>query len=201
MPTPTIRFYTIGESRIPVAITRKRVRNLRLRYKDGAASATLPYGVDPSFAERFIARALQRLSAKEGRREPPTHDGGTHVLGKYIQDSREETEILSSFVKEAKPLFEERLRYYEGLMGIEEPYKLRVKTLKTLYGVNSKKTHAITLGSVLYHYALPIIDSVVVHELAHHFVRNHSQAFYDVVLRYCPDYRKQHKKLREQIYE
>ncbi len=197
----TIRVYSILDKKIHVAITRKRVRNLRLRYRDGEAKATIPYGTTSEFMDDFIIKALTRLTSKEDKMEAPTHDGYTHVLGKRIEDSREESEILASFVKKAIPLFEERLRYYEGLMGIGEPYKLRVRTMTTRYGVNSKRTHTITLSTLLYHYSLDTIDSVVVHELAHHYVFDHSKAFYDVVLRYCPNYKESHKKLRDQIYE
>ncbi|MBQ7243982.1 MAG: M48 family metallopeptidase, partial [Bacilli bacterium] len=46
-----------------------------------------------------------------------------------------------------------------------------------------------------------IIDSVVVHELAHHYQFDHSKKFYDIVYRYCPDYDKLRKKLIHDQFE
>ena len=81
-------------------------------------------------------------------------------------------------------------------MNIKSDYDVRVKTVKTIYGSNSNLTKTITFNSVLIHYSLDIIDSVVVHELAHDLVRNHSKEFYKVVLKTMPDYYLRDKKLR-----
>jgi len=40
-----------------------------------------------------------------------------------------------------------------------------------------------------------------VHELAHDVVSDHSKRFYELVMRYCPDYWEKHDKLRKRIYE
>jgi len=42
---------------------------------------------------------------------------------------------------------------------------------------------------------LPVAESVVIHELAHTIHMNHSKAFYGLVERFCPDYRKLQKHL------
>ena len=90
-----------------------------------------------------------------------------------------------------------RNQYYEQVMGIRTPYKVRVRKMTTRYGSNSKSTHSITYSMVLMHYSCEIIDSVIVHELAHHFVRDHSKKFYNVVYQYCPNYKALHKRLRK----
>ena len=86
-------------------------------------------------------------------------------------------------------------------MGVTSPYRVRTAKLKSRYGSNSRRTHKLSFASSLIHYPVEVIDSVVVHELAHHFVFDHSKSFYNVVLRYCPAYWEMHKRLRKKIYE
>ena len=50
----------------------------------------------------------------------------------------------------------------------------------------SKKT--LTFSFVLIHYSKEVIDSVVIHELAHDLFFDHSSNFYNVVYNYCPNY-------------
>ena len=67
--------------------------------------------------------------------------------------------------------------------------------MKSRYGSNNKRSKTITYSLTLMHYSLEIIDSVVVHELTHCFVYDHSDNFYRLLYKYCPDYDKLRKKL------
>ena len=42
-----------------------------------------------------------------------------------------------------------------------------------------------------------LIDYIITHEFCHFKVHNHSKDFYDEVIKYCPDYKKCIKKLKE----
>ena len=55
---------------------------------------------------------------------------------------------------------------------IKKPYRVSVKKMTSRYGSNSSQTHTVSYSLVLLHYSVEIIDSVIVHELAHDFVRN-----------------------------
>ena len=46
-----------------------------------------------------------------------------------------------------------------------------------------------------------VIDTVVVHELCHHFRFDHSPKFYALVYTYCPEYKSLHRYLTKRIYE
>ena len=52
-------------------------------------------------------------------------------------------------------------------------------------------------NKVLFHYNKAIIDYVVVHELAHikHF--DHSPKFWEMVEKYCPNYKELRKELKK----
>ena len=56
---------------------------------------------------------------------------------------------------------------------------------------------SIRLNWRLVHFALPVIDYVVAHELAHLREMNHSPAFWDVVRSVLPDYEHSRLTLRD----
>ena len=89
---------------------------------------------------------------------------------------------------------------YENKMNLPS-YRISVRNMTTRYGSNSLRSKHITFALVLVHYSTEIIDSVIVHELAHIKEFNHSQKFYDVVYKYYPNYDECHAKLRKGIYK
>ena len=73
--------------------------------------------------------------------------------------------------------------------------------MKSRYGSNNKSTKTITYSLVLLHYSPEIIDSVIIHEIAHCFAYNHGDNFYKVVYKYCPNYDILRKKLIKAEFE
>lgn len=74
-------------------------------------------------------------------------------------------------------------------------YEVKVRKMSTRYGTNNKNKKTITYSYSLIHYDEAIIDSVIIHELSHCFVYNHSNKFYDVLYKYCPKYNEYRRKL------
>ena len=79
--------------------------------------------------------------------------------------------------------------------------KVRIRKMTTRYGSNSLSNKSITYSTILMHYQVDIIDSVIIHELAHCYVSNHSQEFYKIVYKFCPNYKKLHNNLKKGNYE
>ena len=111
---------------------------------------------------------------------------------------------IDDLYKKLKPylldIVVKRVRYYEAKMGISKPYNVKVRDMSSRYGSNVKSSYTVTFALLLVHYSINIIESVIVHELAHDKVYNHSAKFYDVVYKYCPDYDRLHNHLRKKIY-
>ena len=87
--------------------------------------------------------------------------------------------VQSWFQRQAKRIFEERCRHFAARLGVRMT-RLSLSSAATRWG-SAGADGAIRLHWRLVHFALPTIDYVVAHELAHLREMNHSAAFWDVV--------------------
>ena len=80
-------------------------------------------------------------------------------------------------------------------MNIPTSYQVKITSMRSSVGKNYYMKNLLTFDHKLIHFSLEIIDSVVIHELTHYFVQNHSKEFYDILLKYCPNYKILSQKL------
>ena len=73
---------------------------------------------------------------------------------------------------------------------------LKIKKMKTRWGVCNTRNKLVTLNLELFRYDIECLDYVIIHELAHFLVPNHSKHFWEIVEKYCPNYKEIRKKLR-----
>lgn len=100
--------------------------------------------------------------------------------------------------KQMRKVFEERLETCYKLFEEDIPYpKLKIRSMKTKWGVNHKLDSSITLNAKLIRYDISVIDYVIIHELSHFVHFDHSRAFWNTVSKYMPDYKKAVKVLKE----
>ena len=119
-----------------------------------------------------------------------------------IMDNRiyvKSKEYLDKWLKkETKRIFSERLAIIYNQFEENIPYpNLRIRKMKTRWGVCNKKSITVTLNSELIRYSLDKLDYVIVHELSHLVHFNHSKQFWDLVSKYCPNYKKIKKDLKD----
>ena len=97
----------------------------------------------------------------------------------------------------ALALFQDHLEicYQKFTRNIPHP-TLRLRKMKTRWGVCNTKTHVITLNTELLKKEIKCLDYVIVHELSHLVEANHSKRFWKVVEENFPDYQIYRKKLR-----
>jgi predicted metal-dependent hydrolase len=70
-----------------------------------------------------------------------------------------------------------------------QPGRIRITSARTRWGsCSSKGTLSFTWRLVMA--PLEVVDYVVIHELAHLRVKNHSQVFWDSVAALMPDYKR-----------
>ena len=188
-----------------LVITKKRIKSIIFKYdeKTDTIKVSAPYLTSQRRIEKSLQDCLPKLFKKLEKVNHPAYTNGyLRILGDelYVGEMSQE-EINAYYKKKAEKVFSHELDYYSSLMKVSPKYKLKIRSMTTRYGVNNKRDHSITLQLELIQYSLDIIDSVIIHELAHHFVFNHSKQFYDIVYKYCPDYKILRKKLINKIYK
>lgn len=205
------KFFCInsGGNKYNVYVNYKRIRKIYFRIKNYDIYVSCPIFT----TQAYIEKALLELLSKQKYSNKPYNDEYVYILGekKYFDDGFVRAfnhyvlfGNIDNFYENIKPYFLEYMtslvREQEIIMGIDKPYKVRVKRAKTFFGCNYSKTHAITFDIILLHFSEDIIKSIVIHELCHDKIKNHKQEFYDLVLKYCPNYKTLHKKLVGNIY-
>lgn len=110
-----------------------------------------------------------------------------------------EKELDKYIKKNTLELFKERLDYNYNLFLENIPYpKLKIRTMKTRWGVCNKRDNSVTLNSKLIGYNIEALDYVIIHELSHFVHFNHSKEFWMLVSKYNPNYKQIKKYLKEE---
>ena len=103
--------------------------------------------------------------------------------------------LISWYQSLAKDIIIDRVHQYTSHFSVQ-PNRIRIKSCKTRWGSCSSKRN-LNFNWALIMAPLPIIDSVVVHELCHLIHLNHSKAFWNLVKSLDPDYLSHRDWLKE----
>ncbi|CAN7151315.1 M48 family metallopeptidase [Rhizobacter sp. LjRoot28] len=105
--------------------------------------------------------------------------------------------VQSWLQRQARQLFETRCRHFAAQLGVQ--YKrLSLSSAQTRWG-SASADGSIRLNWRLVHFAMPTIDYVVAHELAHLREMNHSPRFWDVVRSVMPDFERARGSLKDDV--
>ncbi len=206
----------LGMYEVPLEIIRKKNKNIYFRFNDeGILVITCNRFVSEKELRNLIVqneKSLLRMYEKYMKELEKAKQ--FYYLGKpytLVYDEKvKEVEIKENFIyardskkleqwqkKECMKIFEERvnvlLRHFSNL----PLFTLKIRKMKTRWGVNNVTKRIITLNSELLRKDVDLIDYVIIHELCHFYEANHSNKFwYQVSLRY-PDYKMARKRLRD----
>lgn len=98
--------------------------------------------------------------------------------------------------KHSLEVFQKRLELYINDFDNLPKFRLRVRKMKTRWGVCNKGSMTVTLNTLLIHKRPDLIDYVIVHELSHFEHMDHSTAFWNCVGQHYPNYKNARKELR-----
>ena len=113
----------------------------------------------------------------------------------YVKNKRELDKYIN---REIVKIFSERLEYYFNMFEEKIPVpNLKIRKMTSRWGVCNTKNHNVTLNYYLSRYDIKCLDYVVVHELSHFIHPNHSKNFWNLVSKYCPNYKECRRMLKE----
>ena len=156
----------------------------------------------------FLRKALSRVKKKLEKEELFYYLGKKYDIIKVpfenieVSDDKvfvkDEKTLEKWLKKEIKRIFSERLEYNYNLFDEDIPFpKLKIRSMKTRWGVCNKRDNFVTLNSKLIKYSIHEIDYVIIHELSHFVHFDHSREFWETVRIYMPDYKKAVAILKE----
>ena len=113
----------------------------------------------------------------------------------YLPERDAESALKKYLKKIAKLYFSQRIDYLSGVTSLK-PSEVKVGSAKSRWGSCNAKG-IINLSFYLLLCPTDIIDYVLIHEMCHLKYMNHSNAFWDEVEKYVPDYKKKRKWLKD----
>ena len=172
----------------------QRLQAAKVVWQDGT---TLPY-----LGETVIVLLDARISGaqlnSDGQSLPGVPRLTLHVGLPHSATQDQIRDAVQSWLqRQAKRIFEERCAHFAPQLAVRVR-RLSLSSASTRWG-SASANGAVRLNWRLIHFALPVIDYVVTHELAHLREMNHSPAFWDVVRSVLPDYERSRGALRTEV--
>lgn len=203
----------IDGQELEVVIERKRIKNIYFRINEKKQIyVTCPRLVSEREIKKLLEqnrKSLERMYKKTSKRD--IEKDKIMLLGKELdyvyykkvmfQDNLAfgpSVEAVNEYLeKHSLPVFQKRLDIYtKEFVGLPK-FRLRVRKMKSRWGVCNKGSMTVTLNTLLIHKSYFLIDYVIVHELSHFDHMDHSTAFWKCVEKHYPEYKKARKELRD----
>lgn len=118
-----------------------------------------------------------------------------YILSKTGTDAENEKALIEYLKSNLFDYVAARQIFYEKKMNVPI-HNCKVVNKTTTWGTNNIRTRNISYSAKLLHFNKKVIDYVIIHELAHYLVPNHSDEFWQVVEKFMPDYKEHKKELR-----
>ena len=167
----------------------KKARKIRLSvYYNGNFTVTIPHRIRENEAERFILKKSKWIITKI------TYFKNSHPEI-ILENNKNDYKI---YKEKALTLAKERVYYFNKIYGFKFN-KIFIKNQKTRWGSCSRK------GNINFNYKIALLpeklaDYIIVHEICHLGEFNHSQSFWDLVIKTTPDYLEIGKELKKSLY-
>lgn len=167
---------------ISYQLTYKKVKNLNMRvHPDGTVWVSAPKRVSVSEIDRFVESKANWLAAARERLQART------TVPKDTHSNQECLALFTMISDRIYPMFAAK---------IGEKPELRVRWMKSRWGVCYPAKHRITLNQQLFEKPLAAIEYVVLHEYMHFLYPNHQKGFHAAMAKAMPDYQERRSLLK-----
>lgn len=200
---------------VEVIIVRKQNKNIYLRFKENQKLyATCNKWVTERQIEKLIDDNYEKITKMYQTIKKTNYNDAffnylgkkyTIVYDKSVKEPHFEVDLIIAkdekmlnkfYLSEASRIFNAEVKRILPYFKNIPKFTLKIRNMKTRWGVNNQGSHTITLNSELLKKEIDLLDYVVIHELCHFYEANHSNRFWAHVETYYPKYKEARKRLR-----
>lgn len=195
-----------------VVIIKKSIKNIYFRVKeDLKIYVSCSYLCSDSYIEKLLIKNEKDILKMYNNMKSKVRDNSNiYYLGEkleFIEAKRVSVvdscaygpsiEKINEYLeKNSLIFFESRLNRLMIQFKDLPKFRLRIRKMKTRWGVCNKSSMTVTLNTELIHKDVSLIDYVIIHELCHFKHMNHSDSFWNEVEKYYPYYKLARKRLK-----
>ena len=211
--------YVIDNKVYEVIIIKKRNKNTYIRVKDDMKIyVTTNYLVSKRYVKNllddnynYLVKMINNMCKKNEKKDLFFYLGNSYDIifvndlkkvdvdsNNYVIYASDIKQLNKWYNKVVKDTFMERFTYIYNIFDEANIMpKLKIRKMKSRWGVYNRVKHSVTLNSELIKYNVRCLDYVIVHELSHVIHFNHSKNFWTLVSKYCNNYKAIKKELKE----
>ena len=167
----------------------KQMRHTVIEWRDGAS---LPF-----LGEQWVVRLDPEHQSLQASYQDTSPKCLPIALSIHAQPGQIRDAVQAWLMQQAKLNFTQRLDHFAPQLGVQWK-RLSLSNASSRWGTASADG-SIRLNWRLIHFKQDVIDYVVVHELSHLRVMNHSPQFWETVGSLVPDYQQRRHALNEEV--
>lgn len=207
-------FVTMGDIPVRVILKKKPIKNVYFRWDKDVLIVTCNSHLTDKQIEKLIIKNIKSIMRLKNRTPiSDLKDNEIYYLGeKYIVEfdsvsktyidgnkiiCKDKGELAKFLVYQCQVVFNSRLQRLKSQFNDLPDFNLKIRKMSTRWGVCNKTSMTVTLNSDLIKKDVSLIDYVIIHELCHFKVMNHSSEFWQEVEKYYPYHKLARKMLKE----
>lgn len=201
----------INNEEYEIIVSRKRIKNLYIRVKEEnkIEVSTNLYTTNKEIIrliennKDFINNANKKLKNNKLKPNKIMYLGNelsliesdkTYIDNNFIY-AKNLDDAFNYIYSLCYDVFKSRLERIMCMFNNLPKFTLKIRKMKTRWGVCNKGSMTVTLNAELITKDVSLIDYVIVHELCHFKYMDHSKEFWNEVSKYYPYYKQARKEL------